>query len=62
MRNVASDFAGLFPTMDLSRRGFVVTTLARSVPSILRIDRAFATNASTSRLSPEAITPRITPF
>ena len=28
MRNVASDIAGLFPTMDLSRRGFVVTTLA----------------------------------
>ena len=28
MRNVAPDIAGLFPTMDLSRRGFVVTTLA----------------------------------
>ena len=28
MRNAASDVAGLFPTMDLSRRGFVVTTLA----------------------------------
>ena len=28
MRNVASDITGLFPTMDLSRRGFVVTTLA----------------------------------
>ncbi|GGF07108.1 carboxymethylenebutenolidase [Aliidongia dinghuensis] len=28
MRHVASDIAGLFPTMDLSRRGFVVTTLA----------------------------------
>jgi len=28
MPSVASDIAGLFPTMDLSRRGFVVTTLA----------------------------------
>jgi carboxymethylenebutenolidase len=28
MPKVASDIAGLFPTMDLSRRGFVVTTLA----------------------------------
>jgi hypothetical protein len=28
MRNEESDVAGLFPRMDLSRRGFVMTSLA----------------------------------
>src|ERR1700761_7300306 len=28
MRNIGPEYAGLVPTMDLSRRGFVMTTLA----------------------------------
>ncbi len=40
----------------------VLTTLARSLPSIFLMARAFATSAASSSASPMAITPRITPL